>query len=183
MGIIELNNVSKRYRLHSRQLLAQRIKQAASRTEEFWALRHVSFRIEPGEKVAIVGHNGAGKSTALGVVAGVTAPTEGTARTEGRIGALLELGAGFHPDLTGRENIYLNGALLGLSQSEVNSRFDTIVAFSELERFLEEPLRDLLERHASAIGILRRGSHRPPDRHPRRGSLGRRSGVSKKVCC
>ncbi len=141
MGVIELNNISKRYRLHSRQLLAQRLKSFARERREFWALRDISFRIDPGESVAIVGHNGAGKSTVLGIIAGVTAPTAGTVRTQGRIGALLELGAGFHPDLTGRENIQLNGALLGLSESEIRAKFDEIVAFSELERFLEEPLR------------------------------------------
>ncbi len=141
MGLIELKNVSKRYKLHTRQLLAQRLKGMVKKDEEFWALRDVSFRVDPGERVAIIGHNGAGKSTVLGIVASVTAPTSGSVLCEGRIGALLELGAGFHPDLTGRENIRLNAALMGLSSREVRQKFDQIVAFSELERFLDEPLR------------------------------------------
>src|SRR5690606_35883452 len=110
-------------------------------TEELWALRDISFHIQPGERVAIVGRNGAGKSTLLSIVAGVTAPTSGRFQRTGRISALLELGSGFHADLTGRENAILNAGLLGLTGPEIRRKFDSIVSFSELERFIDEPLR------------------------------------------
>jgi ABC-type polysaccharide/polyol phosphate transport system ATPase subunit len=111
------------------------------RREELWALRDVSFSVEEGESVGIVGRNGAGKSTLLKILARITDPTEGRARTRGRVGALLEVGTAFHPELTGRENIAINGALLGMGRAEVRRRFDEIVAFSGVERFLDTPLK------------------------------------------
>jgi lipopolysaccharide transport system ATP-binding protein len=109
--------------------------------EEFWALRDVSFTIEGGQTVGIVGPNGAGKSTVLKLISRIIEPTSGEIEVNGRLGALLELGAGFHPDLSGRENVYLNGSILGLSRSEIDRRLDDIIAFAELERFIDMPVR------------------------------------------
>jgi len=109
--------------------------------EEFWALRDVSFAVEQGETVGIIGPNGAGKSTLLKLAARVIEPTSGRIAVRGRIGALLELGAGFHPDLTGRENIYLNASILGLSRAEIRRRLDDIIGFAELERFVDIPVK------------------------------------------
>ena len=104
-------------------------------------LRDVSFEIQPGEVVGIVGHNGAGKSTLLKILSRIVDPTKGTARLRGRVASLLEVGTGFHPELTGRENIYLNGAILGMKRAEINRKFDQIVAFSEIEQFLDTPVK------------------------------------------
>jgi ABC-type polysaccharide/polyol phosphate transport system ATPase subunit len=109
--------------------------------EDFWALKNVSFEINQGEAIGILGRNGAGKSTLLKVLSRITEPTEGTARLRGRVGSLLEVGTGFHPELTGRENIYLNGSILGMKRAEINRKFDEIVAFSEVERFLDTPVK------------------------------------------
>ncbi|MBI1869918.1 MAG: ABC transporter ATP-binding protein [Chlamydiae bacterium] len=109
--------------------------------ETFWALKDVSFSLEPGEVVGIIGNNGAGKSTLLKILSQITLPTEGRAILRGRVGSLLEVGAGFHPDLTGRENIYLNGAILGMKKSEIQKRFDEIVSFSGIEKFIDTPVK------------------------------------------
>lgn len=109
--------------------------------ETVWALRHVDLRIDEGEILGVVGPNGAGKSTLLKILARVTAPTEGTVRLRGRIGSLLEVGTGFHPELTGRENIFLNGTLLGMSRADVRRRFDEIVEFAEVSAFLDTPVK------------------------------------------
>lgn len=106
-----------------------------------WALRHVSFEVQKGEAVGIIGPNGAGKSTLLRVLSRITEPTEGWAKIRGRIGSLLDVGTGFHPELTGRENIYVSGAILGMKRIEINQKFEDIVAFSELERFLDTPVK------------------------------------------
>jgi len=110
-------------------------------TEEFWALKDVSFEIEQGEIVGIVGRNGAGKSTLLKILSRITDPTNGRITLYGRVASLLEVGTGFHPELTGRENVYLNGPILGMSQREIRRKFDEIVAFSEVERFLDTPVK------------------------------------------
>ena len=107
----------------------------------FWALRDVSFTVSPGHMLGIVGRNGAGKSTLLRVLSGVSRPDEGAVEMFGRVDALLDLGTGFHPDLTGRENVYVNGVINGLTRREVTQRFDSIVAFAELEDFIDSPLR------------------------------------------
>lgn len=109
--------------------------------ERFWALRNVSFSVSPGKMMGIMGTNGAGKSTLLRLIGGVGRPDEGQIHVSGRIGALLDLGAGFHPDLTGRENVYINGVISGLSRKEVSRSFDSIVHFAELEDFIDSPLR------------------------------------------
>ena len=110
-------------------------------TDTWWALRDVSFSVKGGDVIGVIGRNGAGKSTLLKILARITRPTEGRAMLRGRVGSLLEVGSGFHAELTGRENIYLNGAVLGMRRAEVARRFDEIVAFSELERFLDTPLK------------------------------------------
>ena len=106
-----------------------------------WALKDVSFKIDHGEKIGIVGRNGAGKSTLLKLLSRITEPTEGYADISGRVGSLLEVGTGFHPELTGRENIYLNGAIIGMKKIEINNKFDEIVAFSEIDKFLDTPVK------------------------------------------
>jgi lipopolysaccharide transport system ATP-binding protein len=109
--------------------------------EEMWALKDVSFQVKPGEVVGLVGRNGAGKSTLLKIISRITPPTTGQIEMRGRVGSLLEVGTGFHPELTGRENIFLNGAILGMSRTEIKKRFDEIVAFAEIERFLDTPVK------------------------------------------
>ena len=114
---------------------------AGSANEEIWALRDVSFEIGQGDIVGVIGRNGAGKSTLLKILARITEPTLGRVRVKGRIGSLLEIGTGFHAELTGRENVYLNGAMLGMRRAEIAKKFDEIVAFAELEKFLDTPVK------------------------------------------
>ena len=153
--IIEAHNLSKRYVLSTggkrdnmREVLqhAMRAPLAAWRgqkTQEssFWALKDVDFAVQQGDVVAIIGANGAGKSTLLKILSRITDPTEGEVRVRGRLASLLEVGTGFHPELTGRENIYLNGAILGMRRAEIQARFDEIVDFAEIEKFLDTPVK------------------------------------------
>jgi ABC-type polysaccharide/polyol phosphate transport system ATPase subunit len=144
MPLVEFQNVSKWFP-HStgRQLLRTHIARWFGRVhhQPFYALRNVSFHVEDGESLAIVGSNGAGKSTLLSLAAGLTRPDEGSVRVNGRIAALLELGSGFHPDLTGAENLVLNAALLGLTRRKTKELFDQIVDFSGIGEFIDDPLR------------------------------------------
>jgi lipopolysaccharide transport system ATP-binding protein len=116
-------------------------KRAHSYVEDFWALKDVSFEIKAGDRVGIIGRNGAGKSTLLKVISQVTEPTSGRVIIDGRVASLLEVGTGFHPELTGRENVFLNGAILGMSKREIESKFDEIVAFAEVDKFLDTPVK------------------------------------------
>jgi lipopolysaccharide transport system ATP-binding protein len=115
--------------------------QASAKKQEFWALKNVSFEVKRGEVLGVIGRNGAGKSTLLKILSRITEPTSGRITLEGRVASLLEVGTGFHPELTGRENIFLNGAILGMSHVEIKRKFDEIVAFSEVEKFLETPVK------------------------------------------
>jgi lipopolysaccharide transport system ATP-binding protein len=157
--IITVENLGKRYSLRHeakapyqtlRDALAAKVRRAFSvdkpdahmpTQEDFWALRDVSFEIQRGDVVGIVGRNGAGKSTLLKVLSRITEPTSGRIRLRGRVASLLEVGTGFHPELSGRENIFLNGAILGMTKGEIRARFDEIVAFAEVERFLDTPVK------------------------------------------
>jgi lipopolysaccharide transport system ATP-binding protein len=112
-----------------------------STTEEFWALKDISFKVKQGEVIGIIGRNGAGKSTLLKIISRITEPTKGRIRINGRVASLLEVGTGFHPELTGRENIFLNGAILGMGKAEIKRKFDEIVAFAEIEKFLDTPVK------------------------------------------
>ncbi|HEY3832677.1 MAG TPA: polysaccharide ABC transporter ATP-binding protein [Acidimicrobiia bacterium] len=145
-GAIEVHDVSKRFRLsHERySSLKERVVRLGRRVdrEDFWALKDISLEIPHGRTYGLIGHNGSGKSTLLKCIAGILQPTSGEIRTEGRLAALLELGAGFHPDLTGRENVYLNGSILGLSKHEIDARFDEIVDFAELSQFIDMQVRN-----------------------------------------
>lgn len=114
---------------------------AMEMSEKFWAIEDVSFDVKPGEVVGVIGHNGAGKSTLLKILSRITTPTKGYAEIYGRVGALLEVGTGFHPELTGRENIYLNGAILGMTRDEITAKLDEIIAFAELEKFINTPVK------------------------------------------
>jgi ABC-type polysaccharide/polyol phosphate transport system ATPase subunit len=148
---ISFDGVSKRYRLRHgwylsiRDEIARLARRAVLRNRGepnvFWALRDVSFDIQRGETIGLIGSNGAGKSTILKILSRVTVPTEGSLRVNGKVGALIEVGAGFHPDLTGRENVYLNGAIMGMRKREIDAKFDQIVAFSEVEGFIDTSLK------------------------------------------
>lgn len=159
MAVIQLEQVGKQYwirhqaperrlmevlhdtALASLNLLRGRRSAAPPSREEFWALRDVSLKIDAGEVVGLIGRNGAGKSTLLKLISWIMAPTTGRIGVRGRLGCLLEVGSGFHPELTGRENVFLNGAILGMSLREIRSKFDEIVAFSEVEAFLDMPVK------------------------------------------
>lgn len=149
MNTIEVNNLSKQYLLGGVRTDSIRDwavhlmgrSRRVSKKDELWALRSVSFDVQKGETLGIIGNNGAGKSTLLKILSRITKPTIGTARIRGRVASLLEVGTGFHNELTGRENIYLNGAILGMRRAEIRDRFDEIVDFSEIERFLDTPLK------------------------------------------
>ncbi len=123
------------------ELLINTLQRRTAPADTFWVLKNVSFTVEPGETLGIIGPNGAGKSTILKLIARILEPTAGEIHVNGRVGALLELGAGFHPDLTGRENVFMNGVILGLSRQEIRRKFEAIVSFAELERFIDVPVK------------------------------------------
>jgi lipopolysaccharide transport system ATP-binding protein len=149
--VIKVENLSKLYHLgelrHQTNSFRDKVvgffnkNRGPKRAETIWALRDVSFEVEEGEVLGIIGRNGAGKSTLLKTLSRITKPTSGYAKIYGRVGSLLEIGTGFHPELTGRENIYLNGAILGMKKQDIERRFDEIVAFAEIEKFLDTPVK------------------------------------------
>jgi len=164
---IRFNGVSKKYEKHAssmRESFVNLFRKTESRngSNSFWALKDVSFDVRHGETIGIIGPNGAGKSTILKLLAGITSPTSGTVSINGRIGALLELGAGFHPEFTGRENIYLNGAILGMKRNEIDEKFSSIVDFAEISEFIDSPVK-----HYSSGMYVRLGfaiaAHSNPD--------------------
>jgi ABC-2 type transport system ATP-binding protein len=143
-GSIHAENVSRRFRVYPQRHVTLKeaiVRRRHLRPVEVWALRNVSFQIDPGESVGFMGRNGSGKTTLLRLLAGVFRPTSGRLAVDGRVGSLLELGAGFHPDFTGRDNIYLSASIYGLRKHEVDRRFDSIVEFSELAKFIDLPVR------------------------------------------
>jgi len=144
--ILECSDISvrfKRYQEKNRLLRWTLIDLIRKRkaSEYFWALKDVSFKVKPGETFGIIGENGSGKSTLLKLVSGIMDPDKGMVKINGKVSALLELGAGFHPDLTGRENIFLNGSIMGLTRSQINQKLEEIVAFSELADFIDTPIK------------------------------------------
>ncbi len=156
MAIIEVSGLSKQYRIGTklhyktfRETLMNAItspvkllkKGGSGGNNTIWALKDVSFEVQQGEILGIIGRNGAGKTTLLKILSRVTEPTEGEVRIRGRVGSLLEVGTGFHPELTGSENIFLNGVILGMRKEEIKKKFDEIVAFAEVERFLDTPMK------------------------------------------
>ena len=140
---VRLDGAGKRYvKYKDVPLLVSRLRfRARTRREHLWAVRHVDLEVARGETVGVIGRNGSGKSTMLRMLAGVTAPSEGTVSVRGRVAPLLSVGVGFHPELTGRENVYVNGIILGLSRRELDRLFDSIVSFAELERFIDTPVK------------------------------------------
>ncbi len=153
---IEIRQLSKRYRLGATASLDQTLAEMVTKRfrrwlkrdttsshddRDFWALRDVTFQVQPGEVIGVIGRNGAGKSTLLKILSQITAPTCGEAIIRGRVGSLLEVGTGFHPELSGRENVYLNGTILGMRKSEIDAKFDQIVEFSGIEQFLDTPVK------------------------------------------
>ena len=142
---IVVDGVSKRFRLYherNRTLKSAVLRGGRARYEEFWALRDVSLEIEAGKTFGLIGENGSGKSTLLKCIAKILRPEKGRIRTQGKMAALLELGSGFHPELSGRENVFLNGSILGLSKRDLTARFDDIVSFAGLERFIDQPVKN-----------------------------------------
>ena len=163
---IILENVSVRYRLPSERIgtlkeYAIRLLQRRLKHREFWAIKDLDLNIQQGEVFGIVGDNGAGKSTLLKVISKVLRPTTGRVRIYGKIAPLLELGAGFHPELSGRENVFLNGALLGYSHDEMNQVFNEIVEFSELAEFIDAPIRTYSSGMYARLGFAVATAHQP----------------------
>ena len=183
-GEIRVDRASRRFRVDpepSAHAQGAGAPPPSRRAGEVWALRDVSLAVEPGDAVGLVGRNGSGKTTLLSLIAGIITPTSGRVEAGGRVASLLELGAGFHPDFTGRENVYLNASLYGLKRKTIDERFDEIVAFAELERVHRPPGADVLVGDVHAARLRRRRAHRRRRAPARRGVRGRRRGVPAQV--
>lgn len=163
LSVVSINSVGKKYKISSRKggdqeykslrvaltnvlsapwrVIGRKRRETNRDSSEFWALKDISFDVGQGEVVGIIGHNGAGKSTLLKILSQITEPTEGEIRIHGRVASLLEVGTGFHPELTGRENVFLNGAILGMTRAEIKHKFDEIVSFAEVDRFIDTPVK------------------------------------------
>ena len=196
---VRVNDLGKKYRIRHqrreryvalRDVIADGIRNVlrgktddggAPATEDFWALKDVSFEVKRGEVVGIIGRNGAGKSTLLKVISRITEPNEGRIELNGRVASMLEVGTGFHPELTGRENIYLNGAILGMRRAEIKRRFDEIVAFAEVEKFLDTPVKRFSSGHVCAARLRGRGASGDRNPNRRRGARGRRCRIPEEV--
>jgi lipopolysaccharide transport system ATP-binding protein len=152
--VIDIQHVGKKYEISKQQgassyrtlqesllALPRNLLKSKQRSDEFWALQDINFSVEPGERIGIIGRNGAGKSTLLKILSRITAPTHGRIELRGRVASLLEVGTGFHPELSGRENIFMNGSLMGMSEKEILSKFDEIVDFAEVEQFIDTPVK------------------------------------------
>jgi ABC-type polysaccharide/polyol phosphate transport system ATPase subunit len=141
--VISFSNVSKKYKKGRKLLLKEALLDVfkPGKQEDFYALKDINFDVKKGETLGIIGPNGSGKSTILKLIAGVTSPTSGKVEVKGKIAPLIELGAGFHPELTGRENVYLNGTILGLTRKEIDKKFADILAFSDLGEFIDTPIK------------------------------------------
>ncbi len=149
--------------------------------EWFWALQDVSFEVRAGEVMGIIGRNGAGKSTLLKILSRITEPSAGRAELTGRVASLLEVGTGFHPELTGRENVYLSGSILGMSKQDMGRRFDEIVAFAEVGQFLDTPVKRYSSGMTVRLGFAVAAHLEPDDPHRRRGPRRRRCSVPEEV--
>src|SRR6478735_8868299 len=170
MHDLEIDHVSKRYRVRADRsaasdagnVLTRTLQRLRPRSEEFWALRDVSIQVNRGEALGIIGHNGAGKSTILKLIANITVPTSGEIRINGRLSALIEVGSGFHPELTGRENIYLSGSILGMRRREIVEKLERIIDFAGVRDFIDTPVK-----HYSSGMYVRLGfsiaAHLEPD--------------------
>jgi lipopolysaccharide transport system ATP-binding protein len=199
---IRVENLSKQYRIGGPQASYKTLRESltdaatapfhrlssvvrgqssAVSNETIWALKDVSFEVKRGEVVGIIGRNGAGKTTLLKVLSRITEPTEGYAEIRGRVGSLLEVGTGFHPELTGRENIYLNGAILGMKRAEIDRKFDEIVAFAEIEKFMDTPVKHYSSGMVRAPGLCRGCPPGAGDPAGGRGAGGGGCGVPEKV--
>ena len=174
MNAVTVENISKNYRIYSRP--SARLKELIFRRRyhrDFWALREVGFQVEQGATFGIVGENGSGKSTLLQIIAGTMTPTTGSVALSGRVAALLELGSGFNTEFTGRENAFLNAAIMGLSQDEIERKMPEIERFAEIGSFMDQTRQDLFQRHVRAPGLCHRHQPRPRDPAGGRGSGGR----------
>src|SRR5579875_604402 len=146
MTALRFESVSKRYRIRSGPRSAEsglmsRLRRSNSHKADFWALQNVSFEVQEGESLGIIGHNGAGKSTVLKLLSNISTPSKGQITINGRISALLEVGSGFHPELTGRENVYLSGSILGMRRAEITSKLDSIIEFAGVRQFIDIPVK------------------------------------------
>ncbi len=156
LGEILVERVSRRFRVHAKETRTLKelvVTRGRTGARDVWALRDVSFEVEPGHAVGLVGRNGSGKTTLLRLLSQIIRPTSGRVEVGGRVGSLLELGAGFHPDFTGRENVYLNGSIHGLKRAQIRQQFDEIVAFAGLERFIDLPVRTYSSGMAMRLGF------------------------------